>query len=315
MTPLESSTVLVAAIVHRTTAEERLAFLPAVDTLPSSPMKRPRFKVRQREAGIALRDFIAARMELSRKKAKELLDARGVFVNGKRVWMARHALKPGDTVDVTGGAGPRRRSGDRMGVLHEDPDFLVVDKPAGILSNGPGSVEERLRDERGEQSLAVAHRLDRDTTGCLLVAKNPAALEDAVRLFRERRVRKTYHAIAAGRVVPPVQEISEPVRGRSATTRVRTLDANGSATHLTVKIQSGRTHQIRKHLASIHNPVIGDRHYGTGGRLSPRQMAVGRQMLHASALEFEHPRTGKRIRVKAPLPRDFRRCLREFRLT
>jgi 23S rRNA pseudouridine1911/1915/1917 synthase len=229
--------------------------------------------------------------------------------------MARHALKPGDTVEVTGGAGSRRRSGDKIDVLHEDPDFLVVDKPAGMLSNGPNSVEERVRNERGEGSLAVAHRLDRDTTGCLLVARNPAAFEDAVRLFRERRVRKTYHAIAAGRVVPPVREISEPVRGRPATTRVRTLDANSSATHLTVRMRTGRTHQIRKHLASIRNPVIGDRHYGTGGRMSPKQMAVGRQMLHASALEFEHPRTGKRIRVKAPLSRDFRRCLKAFRLT
>ena len=275
-------------------------------------MKNSRFKVQQDEARSTLRDFVATRLGLSRKKAKLLLDSRSVFVNGKRVWMARHPLKCADVVEVV--STPSRCGGETK-VLYEDDDYLVVDKPAAVLSNGPGSIEERLRAERAEESLSAAHRLDRDTTGCLLFARHKTALEDAVRLFRERRVRKVYHAIAAGRVSPPEQEISAAVKGQRAVTRVRTLDANSAATHLTAKIETGRTHQIRKHLASIHNPVLGDRHYGTGQRLSPRHMAVGRQMLHASSLEFEHPRTGGRIRVRAQLPRDFRRCLKAFGLS
>ncbi|MFC1462541.1 pseudouridine synthase [Verrucomicrobiota bacterium] len=278
-------------------------------------MKKSRFKVRQEELRTSLRDFVAARMGLSKRKAKELLDTRGVFVNGKRVWMARHSLAPGDVVEISGDPVRLRRSADVIEVLHEDPDYIVVDKPAGMLSNGEDSVEEFLRSERGEELLSAAHRLDLDTTGCLLLARSSSALEEAVKLFRKRCVQKTYHAIAAGRVAPPVREISTPLRGHPATTRLRTLDANSSATHLTVRIKTGRTHQIRKHLASIHNPVLGDRHYGTGERLSPKHMAVGRQMLHASSLEFEHPRTGKKIRAKARLPRDFRRCLKAFRLS
>jgi len=278
-------------------------------------MKKSRFKVRRDEMQTPLRDFVAQRIGLSRRKAKELLDTRGVFVNGKRVWMARHSLAPGDVVEVIGNPAGLRSQLDDMEVLHEDEDYIIVDKPAAMLSNGEDSVEEWLRAERDNELLSAAHRLDRDTTGCLLLARTQAAFDDAVKLFRHRAVRKTYHVIVAGKVAPPVQEISTPLRGRPATTRVRTLDSNGSATHLVVRMATGRTHQIRKHLASVHHPVLGDRHYGTGQRLSPRHMAVGRQMLHAASLEFQHPRTGKRIRVKARLPRDFRRCLKTFKLS
>jgi len=134
-------------------------------------------------------------------------------------------------------------------------------------------------------------------------------------MFRRRQVAKTYQVIVEGRLEATDKQIAKPLEGRSAVTRVRTLDSNKSASHLSVVLETGRTHQIRKHLAASRHPVLGDRTYAGGPKNDSRLVKVRRQMLHASRLSFVHPRTGRRISVRAALPSDFRNSLRAFRLT
>ena len=277
-------------------------------------MRTIRITVRPDESRTSLLDFLALRLHISKKRAKNLLNARNVFVNRKRVWMARHSLTQNDTVEIPETSDFTTATGP-FTILFEDDDYLVVNKKPGILSNGIDSIETRLRVQTGMPSLVIAHRLDKDTSGCLLLAKNTAAYEYAVSLFRRHRVTKTYHVITAGRVQSKTQTIMTPLEGRRAVTRVITLDSNRDASHLLVRIETGRTHQIRKHLAIAHHPVMGDRYYGTRFKARRKSMTVGRQMLHASKLEFKHQATGRKILGKAPLPHDFRKCLQLYRLT
>jgi 23S rRNA pseudouridine1911/1915/1917 synthase len=271
--------------------------------------------VKPADDGMALQDFLARHLRLSRNAAKRLLDQRGVFVNARRVWMAHHRLRAGDGVEVA--AAPSGAAGRtaRPKLLYEDEHFAVVDKPPGTIANGPGSIEEDLRTALGAPDLAAAHRLDRDTSGCLLLAKSRDAFERAVGCFRDQRVRKIYHAIVLGPMKREDLKIEAPIDRQEAVTLVRVLDTNARASHLSVKIETGRTHQIRKHLAGIAHPVLGDREHGASLQLDPDLRAVGRQMLHARRLEFASPFGGATIRCEAPLPADFAACLRRLRLT
>ncbi len=280
-----------------------------------SPMKTPQFTVRRGEGPVRLVDFLARKLGTSKKKAKALLDGRHVFVNDRRVWMARHMLKAGDRIEVVG-AIPDKGGKDPVGlrILHEDGSFLVINKPPGLLSNGKRSAETRLRKQTGCPTLRAAHRLDRDTSGCLLIARGDAAFARAVALFREHRVSKTYHAIVAGRIRRGEHEIRAAINGERAVTRYRVLDTAAEASHLLVSIETGRTHQIRRHLHQEGHPVLGDRRYATGAKLPPELRRAGRQMLHARSIAFTDPEEGAGLRATAPLPADFRRALRSFGL-
>jgi 23S rRNA pseudouridine1911/1915/1917 synthase len=266
------------------------------------------------DSGKTLQEFLAAHLGVSKGKAKELLDLRIVFVNGRRVWMAKHELRARDKIEVQLATTPTAVAQRMPKILFQDADMLVVDKPAGLLANGPGSVEELLRTKLALPELEVVHRLDRDTSGCLLLAKNLAMRDKLVALFGQREVTKVYHAIAAGRVPDDIHEIRTPVEGEPALSRLERLDANPQASHLKVNIETGRTHQIRRHLLQIHHPVLGDKQYG--GRFQPagHQAEIPRQMLHSAVLVFPHPATGAQVRCVATLPADFRGCLRSLRL-
>lgn len=270
--------------------------------------------VRPSERGIPLIEFLAQRLSVSRRKAKALLDARAVWVNQRRVWMARHVLAPYDEVEIV--MGPLRPAPRTpLPVLYEDADWIIANKPPGLLSNGPDSVEERLGTQTGNPRLRAAHRLDRETSGCLLLAKTEAAFALAVRMIRERRMLKIYHGIVAGCLRTSNLIINRPLDGEQAMTRVRTLNANRLASHLAIRLETGRTHQIRRHLAGLCHPVLGDRRYGGSLLAQDPYRTVPRQMLHAAVLEFRSPRTGETLRVQAALPADLRDCLRTFRLS
>ncbi len=257
------------------------------------------------EAGHELDRFLCARRGVSRKQAKRLLDARVVFVNGRRVWMARHRLRAGDRVEVQS-ASVRPAAGGTLGVLHEDGRYVIADKPAGLVSNvSPGSAEARLRAQRGEPGLEAVHRLDRDTTGCLLFARTPAAREDAVGVFRERAVEKVYEAIVIGKLEGPPRTVEEPLDGRPARTEVHPLRAGPDASRVRLVLHTGRTHQVRRHLLELGFPLAGDKQYGTGRALPDALREVPRQMLHAASLAFDDPATGRRVAARAPLPADF----------
>jgi 23S rRNA pseudouridine1911/1915/1917 synthase len=228
-------------------------------------------------------------------------------------------------------------------ILWEDEDCLVVDKPAGLVVHpGPGHPGETLvnallyhRPEVAgvgdERKAGLVHRLDRDTSGCLLVAKNDAAHRALSDQFAARTVEKRYWAFAWGHLVGTDGVFDAPIgrssrdrqqmssrtrRGRRAVTRWRVVETYVVGQWLEVELETGRTHQIRVHLAEAGHPVIGDARYGGGasrarGFHGPRQAwareaagAAPRQALHALALAFDHPRTGERLRVEAPLPAD-----------
>jgi 23S rRNA pseudouridine1911/1915/1917 synthase len=207
-------------------------------------------------------------------------------------------------------------------ILYRDEHLLVVDKPAGVLSvpdrsAGATSLPELLARE-GIEAVAV-HRLDRDVSGAVLFAfdeETRAALET---LFRERAVKKTYWALAQGRLRPaqgawhfPILEEGARTRvsalGQKSLTRYRTLETLPAATVLEIELVTGRRNQIRLHAAHAGFPLAGERKYARGKEATLR-FRSRRVALHAWRLEFAHPRTGSALRVEAPLPADLRELL------
>ena len=290
-----------------------------------------------------LQDFLALKFALSRRTAKAMIDGRSVWVNRKCVWIARFALRTGDLVEIPSqvvkgavrqGVGIRCRCtkdgenstvGLRLGptprqqarhirVLWSNDNYLICDKPAGLVScDDPKSVETILREQEKVPTLEAVHRLDRDTTGCLLFAKNHAALMAAVEVFKTHKVSKVYHAISAGSFKFAHQIVDTPLDGQPAVSKVTREAVSADASFLRIRIETGRTNQIRRHLASIRYPIIGDRVFGLKNVRDPRLMQVPRQMLHASTLTLPDPLDPHaEIKAHSPLPADFRSALRLF---
>lgn len=271
-------------------------------------------KVAGGEHGRRLQDFLCERLGVSRKQSKRMLDDRSVFVNHRRVWMAKHPLEAGDVVEVRSpksDAAPRPRP---ILILHEDDEYLIVDKPAGILANGSHSAETQLQLHFNNPDLQAVHRLDRETSGCFLLAKSQAAFEAMVKVFQERAVTKIYHAIAAGHVPHSLRIIRAPIEQQEAITHLRSLRSTRAATLLQLELETGRTHQIRRHLAAAGHPLVGDKQYETRAVENDELRRAPRQMLHAAKISFAHPRTGVTIAAEAPEPHDFRNLKRSLGL-
>ena len=274
-----------------------------------------------------LQDFLALKFSLSRRTAKAMIDGRSVWVNRKCVWIARFALRTGDLVEIpsqvvkgalkqSGGEDARRETKDvrHVRVLWSNESYLVCDKPAGVVScDDPKSVETILREQEKIPTLEAVHRLDRDTTGCLMFAKNHAAFLAAVEVFKTHKVSKVYHAVATGSFKYAHQVIDSPIDGQPAVSKVTREGASADASFLRIRIETGRTNQIRKHLASVRAPIVGDRVFGLKSARDPRLMRVPRQMLHASTLTLPDPLSPHdEISVHSPLPADFRATLKLF---
>lgn len=274
-----------------------------------------------------LQDFLALKFSLSRRTAKAMIDGRSVWVNRKCVWIARFALRTGDLVEIpsqvvkgarkqSGGEDARRETKDvrHVRVLWSNESYLVCDKPAGVVScDDPKSVETILRKQEKIPTLEAVHRLDRDTTGCLMFAKNHAAFLAAVEVFKTHKVSKVYHAVATGSFKYAHQVIDSPIDGQPAVSKVTREGASADASFLRIRIETGRTNQIRKHLASVRAPIVGDRVFGLKSARDPRLMRVPRQMLHASTLTLPDPLSPHdEISVHSPLPADFRATLKLF---
>jgi len=213
-------------------------------------------------------------------------------------------------------------------VVHEDAALLVVDKPGGVAVHGGSGVSfgviESLRAARpAAKFLELAHRLDRDTSGLLMVAKKRSALVEVHRMLREGEVEKVYLTVAKGHWEGGAREIRESLHkyvnakgerrvsvqegGMAAVTKVRVLKQTPQLSLLEVRLLTGRTHQIRVHLAHAGHPVLGDDKYGDfdlNHRLE--KQGVKRLFLHASRLAFSHPITGERLKLEAPLPPEMR---------
>jgi len=214
-----------------------------------------------------------------------------------------------------------------LDVLYEDDDILVINKPAGLVIH-PGSgnwqgtllnaLLHRLPRLAAIPRAGIVHRLDKGTSGALMVAKTLRAQSDLVRQLQARTVRRDYLALVHG-VVRTDGEIAAPLgrdprsrtrmavvqTGKSALTRYKVAKRCRDATVLECSLATGRTHQIRVHMQALGHPLVGDPVYG-GGRAGRLQRPIRRQALHAFCLEFSHPRSGVRMRVKAPLPEDLR---------
>ena len=278
-----------------------------------------------------LQDFLAVRFALTRRSAKAVIDGRNVWVNRKCVWIARYSLKTGDLIEIptsvvkagqeqasktrTSQSAPAVQSAKKhIRVLWQNENYLVCDKPAGYLScEGARSVEAVLREQENLPNLEAVHRLDRDTTGCLMFAKSHAAQLAAIDVFRTHKVTKIYHAIVVGKFKYAKTRIDAPLDGENAVTNVSREATGEDASFLRVKIDTGRTNQIRRHLSSMRAPIVGDRVFGMKSVRNSNFMQIPRQMLHASTLELPDPMTkGAVIKVHSPLPADFRSALKLF---
>lgn len=265
----------------------------------SNSPKRDRFHCTadRRES---LVECLSRRASLSRRKAKQLLDRKRVRVNGRPVWMARHSLRPGDRVEAA--LEILERAPDPE-ILYRDGHIVVVDKPPGLLSVGRNSCIEGLAD-RLKCRVFPVHRLDRDTSGCLVAALTSPAEEHLLAQFKQRETSKTYWTVAAGRPRESKGCIRTRLDGKEAETAYRVLHQASKTALLEVRIGTGRKHQIRRHLAGMHCPVLGDPQYGLKDQ--PRLHPAPRRMaLHALELSFRHPTSGDPRTFRTPPPKDF----------
>lgn len=290
-------------------------------------------------AGERLDRVVAMLAGVSRARAAELVADGEVTVDGEVVRARSLRLAEGATVGVDAAPEPAVAAlvpdpDVPVVVVHEDADVVVVDKPPGLVvhpgaGNATGTLVHgllarypELADVGQPDRPGIVHRIDRDTSGLLAVARTPAAYEGLVAQLAARAVDRRYEALAwghlgttAGRIDGPIgRSRRHPTRmavaadGREAVTDYRVLaelDDPVEVSHLELRLLTGRTHQIRVHLRSIGHPVVGDEQYG-GVRQS---LAVPRLCLHAELLGFDHPTTGEHLELRSPLPDDLRSVL------
>jgi 23S rRNA pseudouridine955/2504/2580 synthase len=296
------------------------------------------------EAGQRLDNFLAAALKgVPKGHLYRLIRSGQVRVNSGRV-APSYRIQAGDTVRVppvatAAAAPPPERAGlDWLAarVIHEDERLMVVDKPAGLAVHGGSGVSlgliEALRVLRPElKSLELVHRLDRATSGCVMIAKRRSALRTLHALLREGRVEKRYMALVKGRWPAVLTKIDAPLlarkdagearvtvsrSGKSAVSSFRVLEAFGStATYVEVRIETGRTHQIRVHAAHAGHPLAGDERYGdVQFNEAMARLGLKRMFLHAASLAFAWPDdAGGTFAASSPLPEELHDVLRRLR--
>ncbi len=281
----------------------------------------------------------------TRSQAKRLIDAERVRVDGRGA-KGGTLLRGGETIDVqppSPSPSPPEPEDLLFTVLHQDEDVVAIDKPAGMVVHpAPGAWHGTLVNALLHRGLVaggmiaerpgIVHRLDKETSGVLIVARNAHAHEVLSRAFHDREVKKTYLAIVlrtprrqSGTIDWPIgRHPSErsrmsvhSARGRAAETRYSVLESFGALALLRVEPATGRTHQIRVHLAALGHPVLADPTYGARkGRARPAEgpgVAFPRQALHAAEIRFAHPSSGEPVAISAPLPADMSTLLRKLR--
>ena len=281
--------------------------------------------------------LVAARLDLSRTQSATLIATGLVLVGGRRE-KASYRPRPGEEVTVEVPA-PEVRAvlGEAipLDVVYEDEALLVVDKPAGMVvhpapGNWTGTLVNALvgrggdlSDEAGEERAGIVHRLDKDTSGLLIVAKEERAHRLLSAAIAQRRVVRRYAALSWGHLDADRVTVEQPVArdprdrkrmavvstGKPARTDFTRLARFDSADLLRAHLHTGRTHQIRVHLASIGHPVVGDDTYGGGGGRRLVALPPRRHFLHAAWLRFRHPTTGAAVELRSPLPPDLARSL------
>lgn len=303
------------------------------------------FKIGPDDAGVRLDAYLAAQIEgWSRARLQRLIESEDALVNGK-VAKASYKLRENDEVEVeltapaSIGFSPENIPLD---IVYEDETLVVVNKPAGLvvhpaagalsgtLANALAYHFQQLPKVDAGVRPGIVHRLDRATSGLLVIAKTEAALEHLSDQFRDRSVFKSYVALVHGRVSSDSGRIEQPIArdpsnrtrmavvrgGRNALTLYRVRRAFNRFTLLDVELKTGRTHQIRVHLAWLKHPVVSDETYGGGrdntiqdAKLRARVRNLKRHFLHAEKLSFTHPATGKTVNFQSPLPAELTELL------
>lgn len=285
-----------------------------------------KYIVAEKYNAMTVDDYLKSVMKLSSRNRQSLLRAKGVFVNGRPVHSKR-ILKAGDMVAVRqlidDSYGVTPQNGD-IHVLYEDDAVIVLNKPAGQLVHPAGKTTEDtlanylagyFRSKGQMVTIRPIHRLDRDTTGCVLFAKKAEYQRSLENQLQEGKLHRRYAAITAGTglaakaekgvIDMPIGQVpGQPNRrqvtenGKKAVTHIRVAESYSFNELSELWLETGRTHQIRVHLAALGHPVLGDRMYGLPSRL------INRQALHALDISFVHPATGKEIHVESSLPDD-----------
>lgn len=300
------------------------------------------------DAGVRLDAYLASQIEgWSRARLQRLIETEDVLVNGK-VSKPSYKLREHDEIEVELTAPPGANFAPEnipLEIVYEDETLVVVNKPAGLvvhpaagtpsrtLANALAYHFQQLPDSGAGVRPGIVHRLDRDTSGLLVVAKTEAALENLSDQFRDRTVLKSYAALVHGRILQDSGRIDQPLArdpsnrtrmavvrgGRNALTLYRVRRTFARFTLLDVELKTGRTHQIRVHLAWIKHPVVADETYGAGrdntiqdARLRARVRNLKRHFLHAQKLGFTHPQTGEFVKFESPLPADLSELLVEL---
>lgn len=296
-----------------------------------------KLEVERERSGLRLDRFLALALPAySRARLQTLIREGFVRLNGKTP-RTRDVVRTGDAVELEEPeiekveALPEQMA---LEILFEDDDLLVLNKPAGLVMH-PGAGHQQhtlvnallahcknLSGIGGKERPGIVHRLDKETSGCLVVAKNDATHRDLSRQFAARTMTKIYLALVAGTLRKRTGVIDKAIarhpvhrqrmsiarrQGRSAKTEYRVLRSSNDMSLLECTLHSGRTHQIRVHLHDLGHPVLGDRLYG-----GKRAGDFPRQMLHAWKLAFRHPRTGEEMSFEAPVPPDFAEAMRQI---
>ena len=293
-------------------------------------------------AGERLDAAIARLFGFSRTKAAEMVSAGDVLVDGVAATKSDR-VSAGSWLDVTVPAPPAPPSVvaepvPGMHVVHDDEHIVVVDKPVGVAAHpspgwsgptvvgGLAAAGFRVSTSGAEERQGVVHRLDVGTSGLMVVAKSVRAYTVLKRAFKERTVDKTYHALVQGHPDPLRGTVDAPIDrhpthdyrwavvadGKPSVTHYDTLEAHRSASLLEIDLETGRTHQIRVHMAALRHPCVGDLTYGADPTLSAR-LGLNRQWLHAVRLAFEHPDTGERLELTSAYPDDLEAALERLR--
>lgn len=289
-------------------------------------------------------DAVAARISgYSRSKIDTILAAEGLLLDGAVVAKGSLRVHAGAMLEIIDDLAPaplhvEPRVAQGLQIIHEDADIVVVDKPVGVAAHpslgweGPSVIEHLVHvgipiaTSGAAERQGIVQRLDVGTSGVMVVAKSEHAYSVLKQAFRDRSVDKTYHALVQGHPDPFQGTIEAPIGrhpghewkmaivegGRPSITHYDTLEAHRRATLLKIHLETGRTHQIRVHMAAIGHPCVGDPLYGADPTLSAA-LGLERQWLHAVELGLTHPRTGRYVQFKSDYPEDLRRALKIVR--
>ncbi|WP_018133408.1 RluA family pseudouridine synthase [Effusibacillus pohliae] len=288
--------------------------------------------IQPEQEGMALQEILTGQMKISRRMIQKLTRTKGILYNGKPTFLKR-PVKAGHVVQVAAEVSNRQTLLPQpipFGILYEDQEILVINKPAGInvhpihsgqtdtLANG---IAWHMREQGLAAPVRLVHRLDRDTSGILIVGKSAFAHQHLDRQLRERKLMRRYLALVEGEVEEEQGTLAYPI-GRDPENPVKRKvrqDGEPAVTHfwlrekwkgaslLELSLETGRTHQIRVHLAHHGYPVLGDRQYGHPSLL------IKRQALHAFRLSFTHPRTGAPLELEAPLAEDMAAAIEQLK--